>query len=243
MFSKQPTPSSKLKQQELDPTADHLYQNAKPILDRYLQTLETKYCLTLKDSHNPLIIKCQKVKEDLEALQQGTAICTPAFKQRVEHTLSDIETGIDMIPVTINGLRAAERVTFANYKVYPESYMRLVENIDGSIQQTIKIFEDYKNKKSLVLHPKRHHMAEAKKIIDQCKFILKNQDWNLDIKIAETRAYVSKVKDSLIGTLQIKLEDEAKLSSFLKRLHYVLDKLLIVVPPVNVAEQKSFARP
>jgi hypothetical protein len=223
--------------------ADRLYQTVTLVLNRHLETLATKYCLTLKDSHNGIIIKFQKLINDLDAMQKDKSICTPDYKKKIEEALSDIETHVDMMQVTIDDLRTNERVTFANIKVYPESYLDLVKDMNGPIQQTIKIFNDYKSKKSSVLHPKRHHMPEAKKIIDFCELVLKNQEWSDAKKVEETRNFIVKVKNGLLGSLEMKIADDSKqLSSFLKRLHFVLDKLLVVVPLAQLSPPKPAVR-
>jgi hypothetical protein len=231
MFSKSSASTQQTKS-ELDSLVDQLYNSGSTSLNTYLSSLEANYTLTLKDTHNPLIIKCQAVKDALEALKADRNIYTPEFRQKIETAISDIETDIDMIPIKIRENGSFEHITFANINVYPASYMEMVKDIDGSIHQVLKVFEDYKSARSLVLHPKRHHMAEAKKITDKLELILKNQGLTLDQKVVEAKNFINKVKNGMIGTMEIKIEspNPKQLSSFLKRLHYSLDKLLVTLP-------------
>ncbi len=241
MFSKKREPSQQ-KPSELSPIVDKLYDSGAVILNRYLQTLETEYTLTLKDSHNPLMMKCQAVRNDLDALLMDRNICTPEFRVKIESALSEIESDLDMIPLKIKENSPFEYITFANSNVFPASYMSLVQSIDGSIHQVIKVFEDYKSPKARVFHPKRHHKAEAKKITDYLEFLLKKQEWSVEQKVMEARNFIYKVKNGMLGTLEIKIEsaNPTHLSSFLKRMHYALDKLLVTLPAVQMQEEKHY---
>jgi hypothetical protein len=224
-------------------TAERIYQTATAAINKHLTYLEDNFSLTLKDSHNRIIIKFQKLKDDLDAMQRDKSICTPDFKKKIEEALSDIETNIDMMQVTLDDLRIDERLKFVSDKIYPESYLGLVKDMNGPIQQTIKIFEDYKSKKSLVLHRKRHHKLEAKKIIAFCESVLANNEWSDAKKVEETHNFIVKVKNGLLGSLEMKIADDSKqLSSFLKRTHFVLDKLLVVVPLAQFSPPKPAAR-
>ncbi|GEM_PF-3868004 len=133
----------------------------------------------------------------------------------------------DLLNDTFSKATILEQKTFANFS-YPATYNNFLTEPQNEIQKVIHLFQDYSKKGLLYFHIRKHQKL-ANQIVEYLTKLLVTSQEN---KIVIAHDYLSSLKNVFITTMSTTF-DSKKPSSFLKRIHYALDFLLVEKPAEN----------